>query len=122
MKNQNEKNWVKLLPIVTGLLNKRPIKKNGGVAPEEIKTFVDDVIIHDALKDKGSEPSTSKEQTWQEQNKNQSDYEKNPKNEFQVKSYVYLDVKKKHIFEKSFEDQVSISSYYFLSISTDDKM
>jgi hypothetical protein len=111
MKNKNEKNWVKLLPIAVGLLNKRPIKKNGGIAPEQIKTFVDDVIIRDALKDQGFEPSTSKEETWKQQNKNQSNYEKNQKNVFQKDTFVYLDVKKKHVFSKSFEDQVSIQKF-----------
>ena len=107
MKAEQDKNWPKLLPVAVGLLNKRPLAKLGGIAPEEINTFRDDSIIRNAQDNSGLSKSVPDGGTWQEQNKRQEEYTSNPKNSFQVNSFVYLDIKPK-TFAKSFNDQISI--------------
>lgn len=106
MKSEQNKNWPQLLPIAVGLLNKRPLSKLGGVAPEQIESFRDDDIIRNAQDQSGSSQTIPDGGNWQEQNERQNEYQKNSKNQFQINTFVYLDIKPK-TFAKSFEDQVS---------------
>ena len=108
---QREKAWPKLLPIAVALLNKRPLAKLGGLAPEEIQSFRDDGIIRSAQDQSGSSKIIPDGGTWKQQNKSQNEYLANPKNSFQVNTFVYLDIKPT-TFQKSFNDQISFFIYF----------
>jgi hypothetical protein len=103
MRSEKSKNWVKYLPIAVGLLNQRPLKKIGNLAPGSINTMFDDVQVREALEAQGK--PLPEEPTWREQNKLQADYEKS--NDFQKNDFVYLDYKEK-TFAKSFDPKISI--------------
>jgi hypothetical protein len=111
MKSSNEKNWVKLLPIAVALLNKRKLARLGGVAPESVQSFKDDPLVRDAQEQTGTSQITPDGGTWKEQNERQNEYISNPKNAFQLNSFVYLDIKPK-TFAKSFLDQVMYSIFF----------
>ncbi len=78
-----------------------------GVSPGEISSFRDDPIVRLAQESSGQSQTTPDGGTWREQNERQNHYlEDKKKNQFQLNTYVYLDLKTK-TFSKSFEDQVS---------------
>lgn len=102
MRAYNTKNWVKLLPQAVELLNARPMKRNAGIAPSQINSMYDDVLIEDARAATGSrilQPDRTREAA------NQFDADKQTTG-FKLGAYVYLD-KKRLTFEKSFGDQVT---------------
>ena len=55
MKAKNEKNWIKILPIAVSLLNKRNLSKLGGIAPDQISSFLDDSVVRTAQAASGLE-------------------------------------------------------------------
>lgn len=101
MRAEQSANWVKFLPIATGLLNARPMERIGYLSPSQITSFVDDISVRNALKEAGQKPK--KVDTYKEQNASQEDYLKNGK--FKIGSYVYLDVKAS-TFTKSYHLRV----------------
>jgi len=103
MRSENSKNWVKYLPVAVKLLNERPVKRIGNLAPASINSMFDDVKVREAQKlQKQIGPE---EPTWREQNTLQAKYEKSPG--FQKDDFVYLDYKEK-TFAKSFDLKISI--------------
>lgn len=105
MKSEQNKNWPKLLPVAVALLNKRPLARLGGIAPEQIESFRDDDVIRSAQDQSGLERVLPDGGTWEQQNERQNEYLTNSKNQFQLNTFVYLDIKPK-TFAKSFNDQV----------------
>lgn len=104
MRSENSKNWVKYLPIAVGLLNNRPVKRIGNLAPGSINSMFDDIRVREAVKTQGSS-TIEKEPTWREQNQQQANYEHHSKG-FQRNDFVYLDYKEK-TFAKSFDEKIS---------------
>lgn len=104
MRSERSKNWVKYLPIAVDLLNQRPLKRNGNVAPGSINSMFDDFKVREARKKHNVE--VPKELNFHQQNKLQENYEKS-KNNFQVDDFVYLDYKE-DTFAKSFNLKISI--------------
>lgn len=84
-------------------LNKRKLKRIGYLTPEEINSNLDDVTVQQALKTHNITPY--QQPSWREQEKNQSNYEKQSKN-LQVGDFVYKD-EKLSVFQKSYEAYVS---------------
>jgi hypothetical protein len=78
MRSEKSNNWVKYLPIAVGLLNKRPLKRIGNLAPGSINTMFDDVKVREAVKKSGI--PIKEEPTYQEQNELQAKYEKSKGN------------------------------------------
>jgi hypothetical protein len=56
MRSQKTKDWVNLLPTAVKLLNARPVKKIGNLAPQDIKSMLDDVKVQSALEESCQEP------------------------------------------------------------------
>jgi hypothetical protein len=107
MRSENSKNWVKYLPVAVKLLNERPVKRIGNLAPASINSMFDDVKVREAQKlQKQIGPE---EPTWREQNTLQAKYEKSPG--FQKDDFVYLDYKE-DTFAKSFNPKISIFIFY----------
>ena len=92
------------MPIAVDLLNQRPLKRNGNVAPGSINSMFDDFKVREARKKHNVE--VPKELNFHQQNKLQENYEKS-KNNFQVDDFVYLDYKE-DTFAKSFNLKISI--------------
>lgn len=103
LRSEMSKNWPKYLPQITENLNKRHVKSLGGVEPGQINSFLDDPIIRNAQEKHHIEPY--KEPHWEEQNQNQAEALKDPKQPFPIGSYVYLDLPKDP-FTKGFDYQV----------------
>jgi len=100
--------WVKYLPYVVAALNKRPLESIGFLTPDDIHSEFDNTKVQESQKKAHSEPY--REPDWQTQQKLQQEYEKSPKNKFQVGTFVYLD-NPQDVFQKSFHVQVLIFSY-----------
>jgi len=116
MRSEKSKNWVKYLPVAVKLLNDRPVKRIGNLAPGSINSMFDDVKVRNAQKlQKNVAPE---EPTWRQQNTLQTEYEKSPG--FQKDDFVYLDYKEK-TFAKSFDLKISIlikiPNKYFLILA-----
>lgn len=84
-------------------LNKRKLKRIGYLTPEQINSNLDDVLVQEALQEHKIVPY--QQPSWREQEKNQSNYEKQSKN-LQVGDFVYKD-EKLSVFQKSYEAYVS---------------
>ena len=104
MRGERSKNWVKYLPIAVSLLNSRPLKRNGNVAPGSVNSMFDDIRIREARE--AHHTAVPEEATWREQNELQANYE-HSKGNFQKDDFVYLDNKEK-TFAKSFDPKISI--------------
>lgn len=103
MRSEKTENWVKLLPIAVNLLNQRPLKKIGNLAPGSINSMLDDVKVREAQKDNCIK--VYEEPNYKIQNEAQESYEKTAG--FQINDFVYLDYKEK-TFAKSFDQKLSI--------------
>jgi len=110
MRSEKTQNWVKLLPIAVGLLNKRPLKRIGNLAPGSINTMMDDIKVREAQQETCQPVYV--EQNYKDQNKLQAEYEQS-KN-YQVNDFVYLDYKEK-TFSKSFNPKLSINIFNICS-------
>lgn len=108
-RSELSKDWVKFLPIVTEAFNNTPLKKLGFLKPSDIQSETDSVRVNAALKEHGLKQPVLP--TFQEQNKNQAEYEANPKN-IQVNTHCYLNFEEK-LFDKAYD--VSVSSFIFCS-------
>jgi len=108
MRSEKTSNWVKLLPTAVKLLNLRPLKRLGGLAPGSINTMLDDVEVREAVEN-SCETTATHLPSVKEQNELQKKYE-NSKAQFQVNSFVYLDNKEK-TFAKSYNAKVSIEHF-----------
>lgn len=107
MKSEKSDNWVKLLPIAVNLLNKRPLKKIGNLAPGSVNSMLDDIKVREAQRDNCV--PVYEEENYKVQNELQQSYEKS--SGFQVNDFVYLDYKEK-TFAKSFNAKLSIISNF----------
>jgi hypothetical protein len=103
MRSENSKNWVKYLPIAVSLLNNRPVKRIGNLAPASINSMFDDIRVREAVKSQGT--AEPEEPTWRQQNELQTNYE-HQSTGFQKNDFVYLDYKEK-TFSKSFDEKIS---------------
>jgi len=108
MRSEKSQNWVKYLPIAVNLLNQKPLKRNGNVAPGAVNTIFDDAKIREAREK--NHIKVPEELNYHEQNQLQANYEKS-KGNFQVNDFVYLDYKE-DTFAKSFNLKISIFYYY----------
>lgn len=114
LRGQMSQDWPKYLASTIKALNERHIKSLGFIQPKSINSEVDDVIVREAQKANNIQPF--QEPSWIEQNKNQEDFLKNPKNPFPIGSYVYVDLKPTS-FDKSYDMQISlffIGTYKFV--------
>lgn len=97
-------NWVTLLPEAVKLLNSQPMDRNGGIAPQEINSFLDDVKLREArLKNHVNFPEPNRKEEKREDESNQ-----NSNSDFKIGAYVYLEREAK-LFQKSFELKVSLT-------------
>ena len=92
-------------------MNHTPLKRLGWLQPSEINSFRDSIRVTEAKE--SNNISVLKEPSFEEQQQNQKDYELNPKNKFQLHSYVLLDFKETAVFDKSFDVSVKKSSRNF---------
>jgi hypothetical protein len=115
MRSQKTQDWVKNLPIATGLVNQRPLRRIGNLSPGSINTLVDDVKIRQAIGETCLYVPPI--QNYKEQNLQQKKYEKSGK--FHIGDYVYLDYKET-TFAKSFDLKVSYFyiKFYLTTFST----
>jgi hypothetical protein len=100
--SENSLNWPKFLPIATGLVNARPLKRIGNLSPGSINSLADDIAVRQSQKD--AQVQVAKEANYKQQNLAQKKYEKSGK--FKIGDYVYLDYKES-TFAKSFDLKVS---------------
>ena len=102
LRSEKSANWPHYLPIATRLVNDRPLKRIGNLAPSTINSLVDDVKVREARR--RNSVKVPIEENYKDQNREQKEYEKSGK--FHVNDYVYLDYKSK-TFSKSFDLQAS---------------
>jgi len=95
-------NWPSQIQTVVESYNDTPIKKLGWIKPNTIHSEIDSVKVEQAQRKNNIK--VYKEPNFEDQIKNQKDYESQPK-KLQVGQYVYLDFDEK-IFSKSFDVQV----------------
>lgn len=111
--------WPSYLPIIQSDFNKTPMKRLGFFAPKDINDIVDTYLVEQEKK----RLNLTEDQipTFQEQNRNQKNYDKNTHN-LNVGDYVYLNVKKE-TFTKSFDVQVFFFNWfeYTETIANSDK-
>lgn len=115
MEELNSKNWPVLLPKVEEQLNMKPIPKLGGIAPNEINSFYDDIKVREAQKNEKKKPY--EQPTFEKQQANEKEYE-NSRTLFKTGAYVYLQNKKK-TFQKSYLPHVKLLLhliYFFFPI------
>jgi hypothetical protein len=105
MRSQKTRDWVSLLPTAVKLLNARPVKKIGNLAPKDIKTMFDDVKVQEALEDNCIEPVAGP--SFADQHANQELYIN--EGSYKPGTFVFLD-KKETSFSKSFDVKVSLRS------------
>jgi hypothetical protein len=106
MRSQKTRDWVGLLPTAVKLLNARPVKKIGNLAPQEITSMLDDVKVQRALEESCQEPHA--EPNLKEQAENQKNYIE--KGTYKPGSFVFLD-KKEKTFSKSFDVKVTLLKF-----------
>jgi hypothetical protein len=94
--------WVNEINNVVKSYNATPIKKLGWIKPNSINSEIDSVKVDEAQKQ--NNVKVYREPSFDQQIRNQSDYETNKSN-LQVGQYVYLDFDEK-VFSKSFDVQV----------------
>jgi hypothetical protein len=58
MRSEKTRDWVSLLANAVKLLNARPVKKIGNLAPQDINTMLDDVKVEKALEESCEEPKS----------------------------------------------------------------
>lgn len=102
-------NWVSAIENVVNSYNDTPIKKLGWIKPNTIHSEFDSVRVEQAQVKNNIK--VYKEPNFEDQIKNQKDYESQSKN-LQVGQYVYLDFDEK-IFSKSFDVQVFVTKNVF---------
>jgi hypothetical protein len=95
-------NWVSEIRNVVKSYNETPIRKLGWEKPDSINSEIDSVRVEEAQIQ--NKIPVYKEPNFEEQIKNQKDYESKNSN-IQVGDYVYLDFDEK-VFSKSFDVQV----------------
>lgn len=105
LRSELSQNWPHYLEITINSLNKRHVKALGGIAPDEINSFVDDVKIRNAQKTQDIQPY--KEPNFEDQRTSQQNYTPTDKYPFKVGSYVYLDLQRSP-FDKGYDMQISI--------------
>ena len=100
LRSELSKDWIHYLPIVTNSLNNSPLESLGFLKPSDIRTEADSIKVDQAL---ALNEITPKETlpTFEEQNENQKNYEKNKKN-LLPGTFCYLDFNEK-LFDKSFD-------------------
>ena len=98
------KNWIEHLEKICDDFNNTPLKRLGWLKPSDINSLRDSIRVTEAKKANNVPILT--EPSFQEQQKNQSTYEANPKNKIQLHSYVLLDFKETPVFDKSFDVSV----------------
>lgn len=99
------KNWVGHLEQICDDFNNTPLKRLGWLKPSNINSLSDSILVNKAKK--AHNIPILQEPSFQEQTKNQKDYESSRKNELQNNSYVLLDFKETPAFDKSFDVSVS---------------
>jgi hypothetical protein len=97
------KDWPKYLTTVVEQENSKPKKKLGYLKPENILSEFDSAQVQDAKM--FFKIPTFSQPSFKQQQKNQTSYEKDPK-EIQVGDYVYLTDKEPQ-FSKSYDTQVN---------------
>jgi hypothetical protein len=95
-------NWVSEIQNVVKNYNSTPNRKLGWITPNSIHSEIDSVRVERAQKQNNI--NVYREPKFEDQIKNQEEYELN-KNNLQVGQYVYLDFDEK-VFSKSFDVQV----------------
>ena len=103
-------NWVKLLEIVVKNLNNIPNEKLGFLKPNMIQNEAGSVAVSNAKNELNLK--TFREPNFQQQEKNQSNYE-NLKSEFQAGDFCYVDFDEK-LFDKSFDVVVCILKFRYI--------
>ena len=106
LRSELSKDWIHYLPIVTNSLNNSPLESLGFLKPSDIRTEADSIKVDQAL---ALNEITRKETlpTFEEQNENQKNYEKNKKN-LLPGTFCYLDFNEK-LFDKSFDVAVRLN-------------
>ena len=102
MRGMLKQNWVDYLEQVVKDYNHTPLDKLGGIAPENIHSEIDSVMVANAQK--RANIKIYKEPSYKEQNENQKSYESSLTN-LQVNDYVYL-LSNEDVFAKSYDVKV----------------
>ena len=102
MRGMLKQNWVDYLEQVVKDYNHTPLDKLGGIAPENIHSEIDSVMVANAQK--RANIKIYKEPSYKEQNENQKSYESSLTN-LQVNDYVYLS-SNEDVFAKSYDVKV----------------
>ena len=106
-------NWVRLLPEAVNLINSQPMDRNGGIPPNQINSFFDDVKLREArLQHHVNFPEPNRKSEKEEEEINQSS-----NSDLKIGAYVYLE-KEAKTFQKSFELKVSFDANSGLQMQT----
>jgi len=97
------RDWVSNLQPVCESFNNTPLKRLGWLKPNDIKSFKDSILVHEA-KLKHNIPILT-QPLFQTQEQNQKTYEANSKNTLQENSYCYLDFNSS-VFDKAYDVSV----------------
>jgi len=108
LRSKLSKDWVTYLKPTVDNLNQRHVKSLGGFQPKNANSLLDDVKIREAQRKKGIVPY--KDPPLNEQLKNQSKFNDDPKNPFKPGVYVYLD-NRTTAFDKAYDTQISIFKF-----------
>lgn len=105
MRHYRSANWVQLLPTAVNLINSQPMLRNGGIPPNQINSFFDDVKLREArLEHHVNFPEPNRKSEKEEEQIHQSS-----NSDLKIGAYVYLE-KEEKTFQKSFELKVSFDA------------
>ena len=116
MRSSLSHNWVSALPKIVKALNATPLKKLGFLSPDSVTSEESSVFVDEALKRNNLE--VLKEPTFQEQIRNQKEYDEQSKTNpklLKKLDYVFVDLKSGS-FDKGYDILVSWISQNISSV------